>query len=100
MILTSLYNGLRFRIGPASTYAQVSTAPTYLDKGQTVEVTALSGTEGQEQWAQAGIDRWINVWHAGSQNATLLGALPPPPPPAGHHIEVVIDGVVEWSKDL
>lgn len=78
MILTSLTNGLRIRIGPAITYPQVTVAPTYLNNGQTAEVISLNGTAGSEQWAQIGIDRWSNVWRNGYQNAILSGELPLP----------------------
>jgi len=45
---------------------------------------------------------WCAVFYNGSTLCTLTEntVTPPPPPPAGHHIEVVIDGVVEWSKDF
>lgn len=100
MILTSLENGLRVRTGPGTSYPVVTTAPTYLDKGQTADVLELSGTEGVEQWARIGEGRWANAWYNRYQNAQLTGTLNPPPASGFVTVEMVVNGEQVHSKDV
>lgn len=86
--------GSKIRSGPGTLYPQIGS----LTYGFFLEVAALKGTAGSEQWALVkynGNDGWIATWYQGEQTAVLLGTLPPVGEPTRTHvIEVFSDGKI------